>query len=235
MQDILLRRAADALEAFYSIPRAQPHMAQPNHGCFPTYYPRSPAFFTPLFTPQFKSSGFPLISPNKGMFGGDMDHKVAGEESGSGNYPSNPVSRCNSNEAIPQQISGTMDGAFIFPQIPNNESANQLPPSSIQKPKPIPPSPMAAPMYPMAAMPYLHYAAQHIQHPGFPKLEPGTVHPHYLNHAGEEGGNRNNNNSAHQGGMPHHMGGQHAVSFVPPAVPSSPSHGYVMTGPHSGE
>lgn len=228
---MLLRRAADALEAFYSIPRTQQHMAPPNHGCFPTYYPRSPAIFTPLFTPQFKSPGFPLISPNKGVFSGEMEHKVAGEESSSGNYPSNPVSRCNSNEALSQQ-QVNMDGTFVFPQIPNHESASQLPPSSIEKPKPIPPSPMAAPMYPMAAMPYLHY---HMQHQGFPKLEPGTVPPHYLNHAGEEGGNRNNNNSAHQGGMPHQMGGPHPVSFVPPLVPGSPSHGYVMAGPHNGE
>lgn len=250
---MLLRRAADALEAFYVVPRTQQHMAQPNHGCFPGYYPRSPAIFTPLFTPQFKSPGFPLISPSKGMFGGDMEHK---EEGSSGNYPSNPVSRCNSNEALAQQPQqqqtvgggGNMDGAFVFPQIPSHDAANQIPLSSIQKPKPIPPSPMAAPMYPMAAMPYLHYAHHIQQHPaavGFPKVEPGTVHPHYLHHTGgDEGGNRNNNNSAHQGGsnsgagaggLPHHMGGQQPVSFGHHVVPGSSSHGYIMTGPHSGE
>jgi early B-cell factor len=227
-KDMLLRRAADALEAFYSIPRTQQHMAQPNHGCFPTYYPRSPAIFTPLFTPQFKSPGFSLVSPNKSMYVGEMEHK---EEGSSGNYPSNPVSRCNSNEAI-SQGQGNMEAAFVFPQVQNHDSASQLPPSSIQKPKAIPPSPMTAPMYPMAAMPYLHYAAaQHMQHQGFPKVEPGTGH--YLNHSGEEGGNRNNNNSVHQGVMPLHMGGQHPVSFVPPMVPGSPSHGYIMTGAHS--
>lgn len=235
---MLLRRAADTLEAFYAIPRAQQHMTQPNHG-FPTYYPRSPAIFTPLFTPQFKSPGFSLVSPNKGVFGGEMEHK---EDGSSGNYPSNPASRCNSNEALPQQqqqqVTASMDGAFVFPQVPNHEAANQIPPSSIHKPKPIPPSPMTAPMYPMAAMPYLHYAAHHMQHhAGFPKVEPGTVHPHYLHHSGEEAGNRNNNNSAHQGGggMPLHMGGVgQPVSFVPSMVPGSPSHGYVMAGPHSG-
>jgi hypothetical protein len=224
-KDILLRRAADALEAFYAIPRTQQHMTQPNHGCFPTYYPRSPAIFTPLFTPQFKSPGFHLVSPSKEMFGGDMEHKEEG--GGGGSYPSNPVSRCNSNEALSQQpgqpqVGGAMEGTFVFPQVPAHDSGLQQ--SSIQKPKPIPPSPMTAPMYPMAAMPYLHYHMQPAM--GFPKMEPGTIHPHYLNHGGgEEGGNRNNNNS-----LPPHMGGQHPVHFAHHAIHGSPSHGYIMTG-----
>ena len=242
LQDILLRRAADALEAFYTIPRTQQHMTQPNHAPFPAYYPRSPAIFTPLFTPQFKSPGFPLVSPSKGMFGADMEHKD--EAGGGGGYPSNPVSRCNSNEALPQQpqqVGGAMEGAFVFPHVPQTHDLSQ---SNIQKPKPIPPSPMAAPMYPMAAMPYLHYAAHHMQPAmGFPKMEPGTIHPNYLSHGGgggggEEAGNRNNNNSTHQGGgggLPLHMGGHHPLSFAPPLVPGSPSHGYIMTGAHSGE
>lgn len=243
-----MRRAADALEAFYSIPRAQPHMAQPNHGCFPTYYPRSPAIFTPLFTPQFKSPGFPLVSPSKGIFAGEMDHKEdggggggggsGGGGGGGGSYPSNPVSRCNSNEALAQQPQQTMEGAFVFPHVPMPHDGG-IPHSNIQKPKPIPPSPMTAPMYPMAAMPYLHYAAAHHMQPamGFPKMEPGTGQPNYLNHGGsggggEEGGNRNNNNSTHHGGgIPPHM---HSLPFAP-IVPGSPSHGFIMTGAPSGE
>ena len=181
------------------------------------------------------------------MFSGDLDHKEEPGGGGGGYNQSNPVSRCGSNEALAQQPqqTGAMDhgGTFVFPHVPPaHDSALQQ--SSIQKPKPVPPSPMTAPMYPMAAMPYLHYAAHHMQPGmGFPKVEPGTVHPHYLNHiggggGGEDGGNRNNNNSAHQGGgggLPHHMGGHHPLSFAPPIVPASPSHGYIMSGPHSGE
>lgn len=55
-QEILLRRAADSLEAFYAFPKGQGATGPLNHigpAIYTTNYPRSPALFTPaILTPQ---------------------------------------------------------------------------------------------------------------------------------------------------------------------------------------
>jgi len=55
MQDILLRRAADVLEAFYTLPKSQQTPTGPlNHISPGLYYcgPKSPALFPAIFTQQ---------------------------------------------------------------------------------------------------------------------------------------------------------------------------------------
>lgn len=121
LQEILLRRAADSLEAFYSYPRGQGTAGPLNHiGPVPTLYattsyPRSPAaLFAPLLTPQgFATAaatkwntGFTtgaLISPTK--IGGyshvqnDSIRKIPGLEAAEGSA-SSTVSRSSSDEMI---------------------------------------------------------------------------------------------------------------------------------------
>ena len=85
-QEILLRRAADSLETFYSFPKGQGGPAPLNH-LGPALYPRSPAFFTPtILTPQgFTATtkwnpGFvagTLVSPTK--LDGGYNHIPSGD------------------------------------------------------------------------------------------------------------------------------------------------------------
>lgn len=89
-QEILLRRAADSLEAFYAFPKGQGAAGPLNHigpAIYTTNYPRSPALFAPaIITPQgFTTAakwnpGFAagaLISPTK--MDGCYNHIPLGE------------------------------------------------------------------------------------------------------------------------------------------------------------
>lgn len=140
-QDILLRRAADALETFYSLPKGQQTGGPANH-ISPLYYPRSPAVFTPAFlTPQgfapgrFNPGFQALISPGPGRghhhvvasamaasaatSAGDFAGQKVQSEDGEYSH-SNPVSRSSSNETIPQQHSmepGPNPSVFQFPNL----------------------------------------------------------------------------------------------------------------------
>lgn len=124
MQEILLRRAADSLEAFYTYPRGQGGTGPLNHIGPAIYattnYPRSPALFTPaILTPQgFTTAaakwntGFAtgaLVSPTKA--GGYSNHipsegirKIQGlEPEGSA---SSTVSRSSSDEMLQVHAQG---------------------------------------------------------------------------------------------------------------------------------
>lgn len=122
-KEILLRRAADSLEAFYTYPRTQGGTGPLNHIGPAIYattnYPRSPALFTPaILTPQgFTTatakwnSGFAtgaLISPTKAggynHLPGEAIRKIQGlEAEGSA---SSTVSRSSSDEMLQVHVQG---------------------------------------------------------------------------------------------------------------------------------
>ena len=117
MQEILLRRAADSLEAFYSYPRTQGGTGPLNHIGPAIYattsYPRSPALFTPaILTPQgFTTaatkwnSGITgaLISPTKTAGYHHLPTEGAGgiRLEAATESASSTVSRSSSDEMIP--------------------------------------------------------------------------------------------------------------------------------------
>ena len=236
-QDILLRRAADVLEAFYSLPRAPHTSTGPLNHISPLYYPRSPAIFTPAiiaqqgFTPRFGPPGFSLISPGPGKGFVNLEARRMQSEGGSGvGYQhSNPVSRCSSDGTDVQNqphpsgmdsgINSSPSQVFTFPSVesmtPEIKSEHMPPPTS-------------------APMPYIqvtHPGNIHGHYSGHQGMVPmSSVHSAFMGAPGGEGSNRNNNNSTHS--IMENLG-VNPIQLIPKIVPTlPPSPGYLMA--HTG-
>ena len=178
LQDILLKRAADALETFYSLPR--PHSyngggAGPlTHG---NYYLSSPAVFA--VTQQQMHQ--PLLSPNRGKMSA-----LPSIEGGRDNSNTNGVSRCSSGEQ-PVGVEGSGQNFFNFPQAQADVKLEQMG-GGIHKPKPVTPG-----VYPVA-MPFLQVA--HMPQGTYSGYPAGSTDMNGFMVMGEEHeSNRNNNNS----------------------------------------
>ena len=258
-QEILLKRAADALETFYSFPRAGQTPGGPFSHISPLYYnPRSPALFAPaIVTSQgftagrFNPAGLQaLISPGPGKFTTPNFYyqKMQSEDGSSVEYPhSNPVSRCSSNdETVHQQQQqqqqsmepGHNPNVFQFPNIDTmggEIKTEQMQGSSgIAKPRPVVPG--AAVYHPgTVAMPYIQVTPHgHMYgYPGHSMVGNGYVD------GGEENPsvdhtNRNNNNSTHDGGNINlanlAVNPWHFIPKIVPTLPQSPGYFIQPTG-----
>ena len=180
-----MKRAADALETFYTFPRPVNQMGSigpaVNHiSPGPIYYPKSPAIFTPILTaPQFTQNRINTgitFSPDKHSGGGgghvtgvaaayhhhhpqqQVDgHKLdPGEGSSTG-----AVSRCSSNETVVQN-QHTTAGVVADPASSQGSYFTFPPPESMGEIKSEPMNPAAAGIHkpkPLTPGPHLYSAA----------------------------------------------------------------------------
>ena len=246
-QDILLRRAADVLEAFYTLPKSHQTPTGPlNHISPGLYYcgPRSPAlFFTPqgAFTPARFNSGFSasMVSPTKANQADVGKVTSVMEEDGSS---TGGVSRCSSRETIVHQQHSMDPGGptsnhsvFQFPNIPTDHGASgmidikpQIEASGGLKPKPFVPAGHS--MYSAAvAMPsYIQVGHQGpYQHPMHmpmhmmqnPMISHADASAHGIMYSGPggEGSNTNNNNSTHESTNPIPSMAINSIHLIPPS------------------
>ena len=209
-QDILLKRAADALETFYSLPR-------PNYGggggagplTHGNYYLSSPALFT--VAPQ-QMHQHPLLSPNRGKMNA-LSSIEGGDTSNT-----NGVSRCSSGDQ-PVGVEGSGQHFFSFPTTQGLGQADVKIEhmSSIHKPKPVTPGgvyPVAMPFLQVAHMPQGMY--------GYPSSSGdmnGFMASNMASNMGEHESNRNNNNSNIGFGHPMVAAGWHGnpIHLIPPS------------------
>lgn len=193
-QDILLKRAADALETFYSFPRPQNHNGGQTGHIGSLIYPGSPALFA--LTPQMSHMSGPLLSPTR------KGHSLASMHGGGGGEN-------NTNEVCvngQQQESGG-SGFFTFPAPGHPEvKLEHMPPSFVYKPKPMTPSSQA--VYPMA-MPFLQVTPPS-SYGRYPNVPNSSMHPD-MNGFMNEDDNRNNNNNSNT----------NAYSFGYPMIPAN--------------
>ena len=180
-QSILLKRAADALETFYTFPRPlnQPGgiASGPLNHISPLYYPKSPAVFTPaILTPQGFAqarinSGI-IASPDKhsGHMSGIYHHhhhhhhqQVDGHKLDPGEGSStSAVSRCSSNETVVVQNQQRLDttAAVADPASSQGSYFTFPPPESMGdiKPEPMNPQGIHKPK-PLTPGPHIYPAA----------------------------------------------------------------------------
>ncbi len=171
--------------------------------------------------------------------------KIQSDDGNSVEYShSNPVSRCSSNETIPQQHSmepGPNPSVFQFPNFtPGDGMVGEIKteqmqsgPQGIAKPKPISMGPPGVPFYHSAvAMPYIQVGAH-----GHAHYHPGAF-GHHIDGFAADGdgvdhihGNRNNNNSTHDSGNINLANlAVNPWHFIPKILPPSPGYFMAPTG-----
>lgn len=194
----MLRRAADALETFYALPRP----AGPHHHMSPLV-PKSPGLIFPLVGGQY--------IPH------DHGHGAEGSSTSA-------VSRCSSSDTIHSRQPHTQHSLEAGPSsvfnFPHLNSIGQpeikheiMNPPGIHKPKPVTPGLAPHAVYPTAVMPFIQFAAPiHGHYSTYPAVQGGVgMHdPNVFAHLPNgEASNRNNNNSA--------MMAVNPIHFIPPS------------------